>query len=86
QFQADIGDCTVLRSGSADLSARGAAWLAGLACGEWKSPDELISLRGRVDRFTPSMPASRREALLSGWYDALARCRSEISGAARARV
>jgi len=76
QFQADISDCTVLRSASADLSARGAAWLAGLAAGEWKSLDELRELRGQVDRFTPSMQGSRREELLSGWYDALARCRS----------
>jgi glycerol kinase len=76
QFQADISGCTILRSASADLSARGAAWLAGLAAGEWKSRDELTALRGRIDRFTPAMPSSRRETLLSGWYDALARCGS----------
>jgi glycerol kinase len=74
QFQADISDCAVLRSASANLSARGAAWLAGLAVGQWKSVDELNSLRGRVDRFDPSMPAARREELLAGWRDALARC------------
>jgi glycerol kinase len=79
QFQADISDCVVLRSASPDLSARGAAWLAGLAVGEWKSLDELTPLRGRIDRFTPAMRSSRREILLSGWYDALARCRSGAS-------
>ena len=76
QFQADIGNCTILRSASPDLSARGAAWLAGLATGEWKSLDELAQLRGGIDRFNPAMSRSRREMLLSGWYDALARCRS----------
>jgi glycerol kinase len=74
QFQADISGCAVLRSAAANLSARGAAWLAGLAVGQWKSVDELNSLRGRVDRFDPSMPLARREELLSGWRDALARC------------
>jgi len=76
QFQADISDCTILRSGSSDLSARGAAWLAGLAVGQWNSLDELQELRGQIDRFTPSMRAARRQELLAGWYDALARSRS----------
>jgi glycerol kinase len=84
QFQADISNCTVLRSASPDLSARGAAWLAGLAVGVWKSLDELRMLRGRIDRFTPEMRSSRRETLLSGWYDALARCRSGASAPASA--
>jgi glycerol kinase len=79
QFQADISNCRVLRSASPDLSARGAAWLAGLAVGVWKSLDELRMLRGRIDRFTPEMRSSRRETLLSGWYDALARCRSRVT-------
>ena len=81
QFQADISNCTVLRSASPDLSARGAAWLAGLAVGEWASLDELVSLRGSLDRFVPAMSDSRREALLSGWYDALTRCRSARTAA-----
>ena len=37
QFQADILGCPVVRSDSTDLSARGAAWLAGLAVGIWPS-------------------------------------------------
>src|SRR6185437_2452339 len=35
QFQADILGCRVVRSSSADLSARGAGWMAGLAVGFW---------------------------------------------------
>ncbi len=41
QFQADILGCRVVRRRSADLSAQGAAWLAGLATGVWASTDVL---------------------------------------------
>jgi len=53
QFQADVLGCPVLRSGSTDLSAQGAAWLAGLAVGVWPSTDALAALRARC-------PASSR--------------------------
>ena len=76
QFQADILACPVIRSASADLSAIGAAWLAGLATGYWGSHEELAALPQPTDRFEPSMPAALRERLIAGWQDALAKARS----------
>src|SRR6185437_579737 len=76
QFQADILGCPVVRSSSVELSARGAGWMAGLAVGFWSSLDELAGLPMKVERFEPSMPASRREQLLDGWSEALHRATS----------
>jgi len=75
QFQADVLGTTVVRDNSTDLSAIGAAWLAGLATGVWRSRDELDHLPRASDRFEPRMPAARRDALLAGWRDAVARAR-----------
>jgi glycerol kinase len=75
QFQADVLDCPVIRNRSADLSAAGAAWLAGLAVGLWRSCNELEALPRALDRFEPRMAASDRQLLLGGWRDALARAR-----------
>jgi glycerol kinase len=82
QFQADILGCPVVRSSSADLSAIGAAWLAGLATGYWRSLEELEALPRDTTRFEPKMSESRRTELLQGWCEALARTRSGAPGAA----
>src|SRR5690606_29889260 len=41
QFQADILDCRIVRPADAETTALGAAYLAGLAVGYWKSTDEI---------------------------------------------
>jgi glycerol kinase len=76
QFQADLLASPVVRSDSGDLSAIGAAWLAGLATGFWESLDELEALPRPYTRFEPKMNPRRREELLSGWRDAVRRARS----------
>jgi glycerol kinase len=76
QFQAGLLGCPVIRSASPDLSAIGAAWLAGLATGFWQSLDELERLPRQTTRFEPRMDPSLREQLLAGWNDALDRSRS----------
>jgi len=76
QFQADLLGCPVIRNQSADLSAIGAAWLAGLAIGFWQSLEELESLPRAYNRFEPAMNAARRSELLAGWRDAVRRSRS----------
>jgi glycerol kinase len=73
QFQADILGRPVVRSTAADVSARGAAWLAGLAVGVWQSMEELASLPRGEDRFEPRMEAAERERLYAGWCGAVAR-------------
>ena len=75
QFQADILGCTVLRSANEELSALGAAWLAGLALGWWNSTAELESLPRNTDAFAPRMHAADRDHLYRGWKAAVCRTR-----------
>ncbi|MCB0186002.1 MAG: glycerol kinase GlpK, partial [Caldilineaceae bacterium] len=73
QFQADILDCPVQRSSSADVSALGAAYLAGLAAGVWADEAAIAALPRPHDRFEPRMADSRRSSLYEGWQAAVAR-------------
>lgn len=76
QFQADILGIPVVRSRASDLSALGAAYLAGLTIGVWESLDEVSALSRPHDRFEPQMPPSQRSPLLDGWKDAVSRAMS----------
>jgi glycerol kinase len=73
QFQADILDTPVVRPADAETTALGAAFLAGLAAGYWKSVGEVNAFWRADRRFEPQMPASERDALWSGWKDAVRR-------------
>lgn len=73
QFQADILDCPVLRSTSADVSALGAAYLAGLAADIWVDETAIAALPRPHDRFEPQMVASQRSSLYEGWQAAVTR-------------
>jgi glycerol kinase len=81
QFQADILGCPVLRNTSPDVSALGAAFLAGLAAGVWSGVEELAGLPREFDRFEPRMAEARRQELYQGWRMAVAKAR----GGAEAR-
>ncbi len=80
QFQADILGCAVERNDSTDLSARGAAWLAGLAVGVWPSTVALSRLPRTVTRFEPRMAEAERVRLYSEWQDAVSRARAQRPG------
>jgi glycerol kinase len=73
QFQADILNVPVVRSQASDLSALGAAYLAGLATGIWNSLDEVRTLDRPHDRFEPAMSDSQRSSLINGWHNAVRR-------------
>jgi glycerol kinase len=73
QFQADVLGRAVRRAAMLEVTALGAAMLAGLACGVWRSPAELAQLRGPGHAFKPRMKAREREQLLHGWHDAVSR-------------
>lgn len=75
QFQADLLDRPILRDRSTDLSALGAAYLAGLATGIWRGTAEIERLPRETDRFEPVMAASRRAELYEGWQCAVHRAR-----------
>lgn len=76
QFQADILGRPIVRPADVETTALGAAYLAGLATGFWKSAAEVESFWRAERRFEPAMPESTRDRLFSGWRDAVARCRS----------
>jgi glycerol kinase len=76
QFQADILGRRVRRPKMTETTALGAAMLAGLASGIWRSPEEVLLLGGGGRVFRPMMRPAERNRLLDGWHDAVARVRS----------
>ena len=71
QFQSDVLGCDVVRPQCIETTALGAAYLAGLAVGYWKS---LEDIRGNwsVDKvFIPGIRDERRNELLKGWNKAV---------------
>jgi glycerol kinase len=76
QFQADVLGRPVRRPKMVETTALGAAMLAGLAVGLWRSPSELAALGGSGRVFHPSMRSAERERLVNGWHAAVARVRS----------
>ena len=75
QFQADMLGVPVLRNNHAELSAMGAAYLAGLAVGMWAATDEIDALERSVDRFEPELDETTRDRHYQGWQEAVARAR-----------
>lgn len=73
QFQADILGTPVLRSRVSDVSALGAAYLAGLSAGIWRTLDEIAALPRPHDRFEPKMDGARQKELYDGWQKAVRR-------------
>ena len=76
QFQADILDARVERPRVIETTALGAAGLAGLGAGVWRSLD-AVAERASVERaFTPSMEPRERDRQYAGWRRAVERARS----------
>jgi len=75
QFQADVLGVPVRRPSMVEMTARGAAGLAGLATGFWASPEEFHAARPDEAVFEPSADGSRDD-LLAGWRRALAGARA----------
>ena len=76
QFQSDILGTTIDRPREVEVTALGAAYLAGIGVGLWKGPSELGRLRRTDRRFEPSMPKAEREKRYDGWRDAVSRVRT----------
>ncbi len=79
QIQADVLQRPVVRSKTAETTALGAAYLAGLATGFWTGRDEIARIWRSGGRFEPSMPASQRDALVAGWQKAVGRAKGWAS-------
>ena len=73
QTMADISSLPVKRPCCVETTALGAAYLAGLAVGYWKSTEDVLQ-NWAVDRkFTPAITEEERAARLKGWNKAV-RC------------
>ncbi len=73
EFQADILNRPVIRPENVESTATGAAFLAGLGCGVWKSGEEILQISGSFKEFAPAMRSQKREQLLCGWKKAVKR-------------
>jgi glycerol kinase len=63
-----------------ETTALGAAYLAGLQAGLFKSVEDIAKRWQRDRLFEPRMKADQREALYAGWRAAVARVRSNGAG------
>ncbi|MEH6990336.1 glycerol kinase GlpK [Cytobacillus firmus] len=71
EFQSDILDVPVERPVINETTALGAAYLAGLAVGFWKSQEEIAEQWAIDQSYHPSMDDQVRENLYQGWKKAV---------------
>jgi glycerol kinase len=72
QFQADLLGVPVVRPRITETTALGAAYLAGLAAGVWRSRDELAAQWQVQRRFEPMMGRADAAGRMAEWADAVA--------------
>ena len=73
QFQADISNVNIIRPGTVETTALGAAFAAGLAVEYWKSLEDLPKVSADDTLFEPKMVDTERSSLLNRWRAALLR-------------
>lgn len=71
QFQSDILNTNVERPRCIETTALGAAYLAGLAVGYWRSKEEICENWLLGQKFEAGMEQEQREKLLKGWKRAV---------------
>lgn len=76
RFQADQLGVPVARPANLETTALGAAYLAGLATGVWKSPDEIGAKWKAAATFEPSKSRDEADSLYEGWKKALDRSKA----------
>ena len=76
QFLADILDLPVARPATLETTALGAAFLAGLQIGFYRSLEDISERWTCARTFDPALEAASRERLYAGWCDAVRRVRS----------
>ena len=72
QTQADIRMGSVVRPRCVETTAMGAAYLAGLAVGYWKSTDDIRRNWAADRTFTPEIPGEEAIKRIAGWKKAVA--------------
>ncbi len=81
QFQADVLQVPVVRPTTLETTALGAAYMAGLAVGYWKSVEELARNWEMDRRFEPEIDEAKARGLRDRWSEAVSRARSWEKGA-----
>ena len=76
QFQSDLLNVPVVRPRVTETTALGAAYLAGLAVGFWKSQKDIATQWRQDKRFISKMKPSARRELIANWDKALGRSRN----------
>ncbi len=76
QFQADVLNVNIERPEVTETTALGAAYLAGLAVGFWKSKGEIAQNWSMSKKFRPSMDEEKRNELYMGWKKAVERSKN----------
>ncbi len=76
EMQSDISGVTVTRTATAEATALGAAFLAGLAVGFFRNRAELCEKLSLGRAFTPSISNEVREEKKNGWRRAIRACRA----------
>lgn len=67
QFQSDIISTPVERPDNTEITALGAAYLAGLAAGYWNGKQDILSNWALSKSFNPDMTETQKNRLLAGW-------------------
>jgi glycerol kinase len=78
QFQSDILNVNIERPEVTETTALGAAYLAGLAVGFWKSKGEISQYWSINRKFKPEMDEEKRNALYEGWEKAVGRSKDWV--------
>lgn len=73
QFQADLLGLKVVVSPVAELSALGAAYLAGLKVGIWQSVEDIKKLNNNPRIYKPQLTIDLRNKYYKGWQNAIKR-------------
>ena len=74
QFEADILKASVKRPKVVEVTALGAAYLAGLTVGYWKDLDDIKNNKEIERIFYPSMEDKKRSESIHGWHKAIRLC------------
>ncbi|HWU69416.1 MAG TPA: glycerol kinase GlpK [Stenotrophobium sp.] len=77
QFLSDILKIPVVRPQTVETTALGAAFLAGLQTGVYRSLDDIAKLWQTERRFAPAMASAEADQHYQGWQQAVARVKTQ---------
>lgn len=76
QFLADLLGIKIQRAQMAEVTAWGAAFLAGLQAGVFSELSDIQTLNKNIENFHANIEPKKRQALYSGWLEAVGRIKT----------